>query len=204
MVRILLAHTFRLYREALSTVLASQEDLIVVAEVDNAEDVLARALDARPDVVVLDVALPGPDDVQTVCQTLCDALPECGALVLLDRRANASAGLSLARLAPRVGILGTDASPADLVDAISQLARGQIVLDPRLAVAALNAEENPLTEREREVLRFAFAGVPTKEIARTLHLSAGTVRNCMSRVLAKTGARTRIEAMRVAESSGWI
>lgn len=204
MVRILLGHTLRLFREALSTVLAGQEGLIVVAEVGDAEDVRARALQVRPDVVVLDVALPGPDDVQTLCQNLCDALPECGALVLLDRRANATAGLALARLAPRVGILGTDASPADLVEAIRQIAQGQIVLDPRLAVAALTADSNPLTEREREVLRFAFAGIPTKEIARTLHLSAGTVRNCMSRVLAKTGARTRIEAMRTAQNSGWI
>jgi two-component system response regulator DesR len=204
MVRILLGHGWRLFREALSTVLDSQDDLSVVVEVTDADEVLAHALPARPDVVVLDVALPGPEAVQTLCQSLSDALPECGILVLMDRRANASAGVALARLAPRVGTIGTDASPADLIDAIRQIAQGQIVLDPRLAVAALTAESNPLTEREREVLRMAAAGVPTKDIARELHLSAGTVRNCMSRVLAKTGARTRIEALRFAKDSGWI
>jgi len=84
------------------------------------------------------------------------------------------------------------------------LAGWRIVLDPSLAVAALTAEDNPLTDQEREVLRLAVAGIPTKEIARSLHVSAGTVRNCRSRVLAKTGARTRIEAVRIAQEAGWI
>jgi two-component system response regulator DesR len=124
--------------------------------------------------------------------------------VVVDRRTHPAAGVTLARLAPRVGLLGTDTTPADLAEAVRQMARGDIVLDPTVAVAALKAENNPLSEREREILRLAVAGMPTKEIAKTLHLSAGTVRNGLSRILAKTGARTRIEAMRIAQNSGWI
>jgi two-component system response regulator DesR len=205
MVRVLLGHGWRLFREALSVALTQEASgLQVVAEAADGEELLEHARRSRPDVVVVDVTLPAPAGIQALCQSICDALPECGVLVILDRYQNAKAGLPLARLAPRVGLLGTDASPTELIQAVRQMAEGHVVLDARVAVAALTAGENPLTERECEVLRLAINGLPTKEIARTLHLSAGTIRNCMSRVLAKTGARTRIEAMRVAQTSGWI
>jgi two-component system response regulator DesR len=78
------------------------------------------------------------------------------------------------------------------------------VLDTEVAVAALTAGDNPLTDREREVLRLALDGAPAKEIAKNLYLSTGTVRNYLSRILDKTGARTRIEAIRIAQEAGWI
>jgi two-component system response regulator DesR len=81
---------------------------------------------------------------------------------------------------------------------------GKFVLDVEFAVAALNADRNPLTERERAILRLARKGEPAKEIAAKLYLSAGTVRNYLSRAMAKTGARTRIEAVRRAQDAGWI
>jgi two-component system, NarL family, response regulator DesR len=203
MITVLLAHPNALLREALAMVLGREPDLQVVADARDDEETLVRARETRPDVAVVDIALPGDTSVPALCRTLCEELTECGILVLLDNDVTSSR--ALAQLAPRVGLIGTDASPAELVESIRQLAAGKVVLDPRLAVAALAATEtNPLTEREREVLRLAVAGLPTKEIARRLHLSSGTVRNCLSRVLTKTGARTRLEAIRVAQTSGWI
>ncbi len=205
MIRVLLGQRGRLVREALSAVMDAQDDLEVVAELSRADEVLPTARRDHPHVAVLDDALPGPITVADLCPTLCAALPACGVLILLDRQSGAGVGRSLARLAPRVGFIGTEeTSPYDLVESVRQLARGEPVLDAEVAVAALTADENPLTDRECEVLRMALDGAPAKEIAQRLYLSAGTVRNYLSRILAKTGARTRIEAIRIAQDAGWI
>lgn len=204
MIRVLLGQRGRLVREALSAVLAAEDDLEVVAELDRADEVIPTARRDRPHVAVLDIALPGQIAVTELCPTLCSALPTCGVLILLDRQSGVGVGRSLARLAPRVGFLGMETSPDDLVESVRQLARGEPVLDAEVAVAALTAGDNPLTERECEVLRMALDGAPAKEIAQKLYLSAGTVRNYLSRILTKTGARTRIEAIRIAQDAGWI
>jgi two-component system response regulator DesR len=193
-----------LLREALSTVMAAADDLQVVAALSQADEVLPAARREHPHVAVLDVALPGPVAVTELCPQLCAALPACGVLILLDRHSGTGIGRSLARLAPRVGFLGTETSPTDLVESVRQMARGEPVMDAEVAVAVLTAGENPLTDRECEVLRMALDGAPAKEIAQKLYLSAGTVRNYLSRILTKTGARTRIEAIRIARDAGWI
>lgn len=204
MIQVLLGQRGTLFRGALATVLSAEPDLTVVAELDRADDILPIAAREQPDVAVLDASLPGPVTVGELCPALCQSLPACGVLILLDRPAGAGLGRSLARLAPRVGFIGIETSPSDLVEGVRQLARGEPVLDAELAVAALTAGDSPLTEREREVLRLAVDGAPPSEIAQALFLSTGTVRNYLSRILAKTGARTRIEAIRIAQDAGWI
>lgn len=199
-IRVLLGHRGALLREALCTVLSRETDLEVVAELARGDDVLRAALRQRAQVAVLDALLPDHVDVHALCQTL----PKLGVLMLLDRYSSDGASLSLARLAPRVGLIATDASLVDLIEAVRHMARGEPVLDTELAVAALTAEENPLTDRERDVLRLAMTGAPPQDIARSLFLSPGTVRNYLSRILVKTGARTRIEAIRIAQDAGWI
>ncbi|MGC9668725.1 response regulator transcription factor [Planosporangium sp. 12N6] len=202
MIQILLGQEARVWRQALAAVLTRENDLEVVGELDQTDDVPVMAARRRPDAVVLDHALPGSLTVPDVCEKLGASAPSCSVLVLLDRRGGALSGI-LARWAPRVGILTTDATPRQLVDSVRQLIRGEPVLDAKAAVAALKARENPLTEREREVLRLAADGAPAKEIATELFLTTGTVRNYLSRVIAKTGARTRIEAIRIAQERGW-
>lgn len=184
--------------------LSAQTDMEVVAEPARCEQVLPCAVQTRPDVVVLDFALPGGIAVAEMSRTLCRTLPGCTVLVVLDRRSCAGVGRSLARLVPRVGLIGTEATPMELVTDIRRLARGESVLAPDLAVAALRSADTVLTDRECEVLHHARLGATAKEIARSLCLSPGTVRNYLSRVLAKTGARTRIEAIRIAQEAGWI
>jgi two-component system response regulator DesR len=125
-------------------------------------------------------------------------------LLVLDRCEPAGPGVAMARLAPRVGLIATEASPAQLIEGVRRMARGEPVLDIELAVAALTAKGSPLTERERQILRLAADGTPVKEIAAQLFLCDGTVRNYLSRIVTKTGARTRIEAIRIAQEAGWI
>jgi two-component system response regulator DesR len=203
LIRILLGREGRVWREALATVLRSEEDLEVVADLAQTDEVAVAAARKQPEVVVLDHALPGTLTVPDLCEKLGAAVPRSTVLVLMDQRGGALSS-ALAKLAPRVGVLATDATPGQLVESLRQLVRGEPVMDAKVAVAALTAKDNPLTEREREVLRLAGDGAPAKEIAAQLFLSAGTVRNYLSRVIAKTGARTRIEAIRIAQDSGWI
>jgi two-component system response regulator DesR len=204
LIRVLLWNRCNLVSKALASVLAQEDDLTVVAESCDAERVFELALRERPHVAVLDHALGSTSPLADVCVQLLCALPEIHILVLLDRLLGARIGADLAKLVPGVGLIETSCSPTELGQCIRRLTQGQPVLDIDLAVAALKADRNPLTDREREVLRLALNGDPISEIAATLFLSAGTVRNYLSHVMAKTGARTRIEAIRIAEKAGWI
>ncbi len=204
MTRVLLEHGCRLYREVLSAVISREQDLDVVHQVARVDEVPRIAQRMRPDVAVL--VSPRAEEVQSeeLSQTLTKAPPDCGVLVVLDRRTRESAACRLARLAPRVGIIAAESTVDDLVTGVRRIARGQPVLDVELAVAALTARVNPLTERECEILRLVRTGATTMDVARTLCLSVGTVRNYMSQILVKTAARTRIEAIRTADEAGWI
>ena len=103
-----------------------------------------------------------------------------------------------------LGAVDKTAPAARLLQAIRGAAKGELVVDVNLAVAALAVEPNPLTPRELEVLRLAAQGASGPEIAEALHLSPGTVRNYLSKVINKTCARTRVDAVRIAREAGWI
>ncbi|WP_432942831.1 DNA-binding response regulator [Kribbella sp. CA-253562] len=199
MIRVVLGHRGTLVRGALAAVLSRESDLDVLADVDRSDDVLA-AVRLRPQVVVLDPQLPGKIGIEDLCRKLTGR----GVLVLVDHEAIAATSMALVKQAPRIGLLATDATTEQLVEAVRDVAKGLPVVDVRLAVAALRAGDNPLTDRECEVLRQVTTGATAQEIARTLSLSAGTVRNYLSRILTKTGARSRIEAIRKAQDAGWI
>ncbi|MEU7979652.1 response regulator transcription factor [Micromonospora sp. NPDC049081] len=125
-------------------------------------------------------------------------------LVLVEQRRAGRLGSVLAEYGNRIGFLSRDVPPGRIVDGVRQLAEGRVVLDPDLVVAALEVAASPLTNREREVLDVVAEGHPVQEIADRLVLSTGTVRNHLSRIMAKTGARTRWEAVRIARESGWL
>ncbi len=198
MIRTLLALDGALVRGALAFVL-STHDIEVVAEVERAEDVAAALRAQRPDVAVTDVTFLGAG-VLSGRSTSADPPP---VLVLVDPRRPRVLGDALRASGPRLGFLGSDVAPERLVDAVRRLATGGAVVDPDLVVAALN-RSGPLTSREVEVLEVAAEGWPVREIAGKLSLSPGTVRNHLSRIVSKTGARTRIEAIRIAREAGWI
>jgi two-component system response regulator DesR len=204
LIRILLAQGRTLIRAALAALLGQESDIEVAAEVAELGEVVTAARRCRPDLVILDLDLVDVDHLSTLA-ALTRALPgDGGLLVLTDVKQSALLATTAARELPQVGFVSKQAPPARLVDAVRKLAQGEQTLDPQLAVAALTGRGNPLTAREREVLMLAAAGAPAKEIAARLFLATGTVRNYLSSSMGKTGARTRIEAIRIAQEAGWL
>jgi two-component system response regulator DesR len=201
MIRILLAQRGALLRSALASVLDSEPDLQVVAEQSDGTDLIAVAERVRPDVALIDGDLPGPD-VRWLAARLAFTVPGTHPLILTSHDlGDAPVGQDLG--APSVGQVSTQISPPELIAVVRGVVAGEPVADTALFSAPL-PRANPLTSREREVLRVATQGMPVASIASRLHLSPGTVRNYLSRIIAKTGARTRIEAIRVAQERGWL
>lgn len=199
--RILIAEGSHLLRGGLVALLSRQRDLEVVAAVEHGDQVAAAALAQRPDVAIIGVDLPGTDGFASLT-ALTARLPDCPTLLIAAQANNADLRRAIAA---RVrGFILTSASPQYLADAVRSVAAGRKVIDPDLAFAALTCADNPLTSRELDVLRLAADGAPPVDIAEQLCLSVGTVRNYLSRVTSKTGARNRIDAIRIASESGWL
>ncbi|MEU8258405.1 response regulator transcription factor [Micromonospora inaquosa] len=201
MLRILLAEDVAMVRGALVALIELERDLRVVAAVDNGADIVSTALDCRPDVAVLDVDLPGLDGLSAAAQ-LRTELPCCRTLILTNL--GRSGTVSRALTAQVSGFLLKDSPPEDLANAIRAIALGRRVIDPQLALSAWDCGQNPLSTREHEVLRMTARGADPVEIAATLHLSVGTVRNYLTTVVTKLHARNRVEAVKMAYDSGWL
>src|SRR3954454_1900303 len=201
MIRVLLAEDVRMLREALVGVLGLADDLEVVGAVEAGDTIVATALRTRPDVAVIDIELPGLDGISAAVQ-LHQWLPDCRTLILTG--VGRPGTLRRAMSAKVAGFMGKDAAPEDLVDAVRSVAAGGRVLDPQLAFAALDAEGNPMTERESDVLRLTASGAEPTEVAARLGLSHGTVRNYLATAVSKLGARNRVDAIRIASEAGWL
>jgi two-component system, NarL family, response regulator DesR len=201
LIRVLIAEDQAMIRGALAALLATEADIEVVAQVERGDRVLEEALKARPDVALLDIEMPGKDGI-TAAAELRAQLPSCRVLILTVfgrpgylRRA-VDAGVS--------GFLLKDAPPDELASAIRRTAKGEKVIDSQLAHAALSEGSSPLTPRERDVLAMSVRGASVEEVARSLHLTNGTVRNHLSIAIQKLNARNRTEAARIAEEKGWL
>jgi two-component system response regulator DesR len=200
-IRILLVEPMNLLRGALAATLSLEDDFTVVAELGCLGEALPMARAVRPDVAVVNVGLLAGDGLRLFTRLGAEQ-PGCATLVLAGP--DAPGPLSRALDVHAGGVVGTQAAPCELVSGIRRLARGERVIDAGLAVAMVAAPRSPLSERELDVLSVAASGVPSAEVAAKLHLTAGTVRNYMSVILRKTGARNRLEAVRVAETAGWL
>lgn len=201
MIRAMLCDDQALVRGALASLLRLEPDIEVVAEVGSGTEVLATAERTSPDIVLLDVQMPGPDGL-TVAAEVHQKLPACRVIICTTF---ARPGyLSRAMAAGAAGFVVKDSPPEVLVDAIRRVHAGLRVVDPALAAESMATGVNPLTERERDVLLAAADGGTVTDIARSVHLSPGTVRNHLSAVMGKTQARTRAEAVRLAEANGWL
>jgi two-component system response regulator DesR len=200
-IRVLIAEDQHMIRGALVALLARETDMDVVGELERGDEVLDAALQTEPDVVILDIDLPGLDGLEAAKQ-LHERLPTCQNLVLTGL---SQPGHLLRALKVHVrGFLLKDAPAAALAASIRKVAAGERVIDPELVAAALDTGESPLTSRETDVLRVAGSGIPTDEIAQVLSLSPATVRNYLSNAIAKVGARNRIDAIRIARDAGWL
>ncbi len=200
-IRVLLADDQALVRGALAALLDLESDLEVVAQVGRGDEVVAAARSSAADVCLLDVEMPGADGIEAARQ-LRAALPDVRSLIVTTfgrpgylRRA-LEAGAS--------GFLVKDTPASELADAVRRVRQGLRVVDPVLAAESLAGGANPLTEREREILRVAREGLRVAEIAARVHLTPGTVRNYLSAAIGKTGTSTTAQAAQVAEERGWL
>jgi two-component system, NarL family, response regulator DesR len=200
-VRVLLAEDQAMVRGALSALLSMEEDIEIVAEASRGDEVLPAALDAFPDVALLDIEMPGGDGLSAAAQ-LKERLPACRVIILTTF--GRAGYLKRAMEAGALGFLLKDAPAAELATAIRRVVNGERVVDPGLAASALSEGGNPLTERERDVLAASADGATIGDIASDLYLSEGTVRNYLSTAIKKLGVRNRVEAARLAERKGWL
>lgn len=197
MIRTFVAEPTTLTREGLVALLSREHDIDLIATVQRAEEVVSAARALKPDVVLLAAAFPGHDGID-IARALRAALPECRCAILSSGRRLRDVQRAIA--AQVHGFLVHDCPAEILTEAIRELASGNKVIDPGPALGA----PCPLTSREAEALKAAAQGSTTAEIAASLFLTAGTVRNYLSRAIAKTGARNRVGAIRIAEESGWL
>jgi two-component system response regulator DesR len=200
-IRIVLADDQALVRGALAALLDLETDLAIVGEAGRGDEVLDVVAGTRPDVVLLDVEMPGMDGISVAAQ-LRDALP--WVRVLMVTTFGRPGYLRRAMDAGARGFIVKDTPARELADAVRRVHLGLRVVDPTLAAETLAAGTSPLTERERQVLAAAAGGATAAAIATRLHLSEGTVRNHLSAAIGKTATRTRAEAVREAERLGWL
>jgi two-component system response regulator DesR len=201
LIRIVIAEDMHMVRGALVALLEMEPDLKVVAQFDSGDQLVPTALELRPDVAIVDIDLPGLDGLSAADQ-LRTALPSCRVLILTSL---GRPGTFRRAMAAKVsGFLLKDAPPDQLADAVRKVAQGGRVIDPQLALAAWEVEENPLTRREVEVMKLAANGAEAMEIATRLFLSIGTVRNYLTSAVTKLNARNRVDAIRIAQDNGWL
>jgi two-component system response regulator DesR len=201
MIRVLLAEDQSMVRGALAALLSMEDDIEVVAQVSSGDAAVSAAMEVRPDVAMLDIEMPGMDGLAATA-ALRSALPACRVLIVTTF--GRPGYLRQAMEAGATGFVLKDAPANQLAVAIRQVASGRRVVDPSLALDALTEGANPLSEREREVLLATTERATVAEIAESMVLSEGTVRNHLSSAIQKVGARNRAEAARIALAKGWL
>jgi len=200
MIRIVLAEDQAMVRGALVALLKLEPDFDIVADAADGELAWDLVKLHKPDLVVSDIEMPKLTGLELAQRVHDDAGNTRVVIVTTFARAGY---LRRALDAGVRGYLLKDSPSAQLADALRQVHRGGRVIDPQLAMAAWT-EQDPLTDRERQVLRLAGEGSSSAEIASQLSLSQGTVRNYLSEIISKLGVSNRIEAYRLARQQGWL
>lgn len=201
MIRVVVGESMGLLRSALCAALAGEEDIEVVAEVTGIGGLPGVVRRHRPDVTLVDLASDAPDPIKVIIE-IAETAPTTAVLAMSARWGPGLVQEALT--AGARGLVGKDEPLHELVRAVRALAAGERVIDAAAAATALQPSAGPLTRREVEVLRMAAEGLPLKEIARRLFLAHGTVRNHLSAIMRKTGARNRMEAVWLARRNGWM
>ncbi len=199
-IRVVLAEDQAMVLGAFASLLALEPDIDVVATARDGESALSAVEQHQPDVLLTDIEMPGMSGLDVAAElhrrgssTRVLIVTTFGRAGYLRRALDAGVG----------GYVLKDAPIGDLVEGLRRVSAGERVIDPELAMAVWDGYD-PLTERERDVLRLAGEGLPNADIAARLHLAEGTVRNYLSTAMAKTGARNRTEAVVIARDRGWL
>ncbi|WP_415951144.1 response regulator transcription factor [Streptomyces sp. KLOTTS4A1] len=200
-IKVLLAEDQSMVREALAALLGLEPDIEVVAQVARGDEVADAVRTHTPDVALLDIEMPGVTGLEAAA-LLHPRFPDLKLVILTTF--GRPGYLRRAMEAGASAFLVKDAPAAQLAEAVRKVLAGEKVIDPALAAAALAEGADPLTDREREVLREAADGATNAELATRLHLSQGTIRNYLSTAIQKLAARNRAEAVRIAREKGWL
>jgi two-component system, NarL family, response regulator DesR len=201
MIRLVLAEDQLLLRNALASLLALEGDIEVVGQACDGVSALRLLREAQPDIALLDIDMPGLTGLDVLKAGAAEQLPtQIMILTTYGRPGYVREAID----AGARGFMIKDRPVPELADALRRVLAGEMVIDPDLAVSALGIAANPLSERERAVLRASAGGLTIRAIASELYLSASTVRNYLSQAIQKTGARTRAEAYATALNNGWI
>lgn len=200
-IRVVLAEDQVMVLGALAALLELEGDIQVVAKAANGRDALKAAETLKPDVLVTDIEMPALTGLE-VAAALKISRPALRTIILTTF---ARPGyLRRALDAGARGYLLKDRPAAELADAVRRVNLGLRVIDPVLAAEAWSAEEDPLSDRERQILKLAGDGRSSGTIAAELRLSEGTVRNYLSEAITKLGAENRVDAARIARAKGWL
>ncbi|MBU5355173.1 response regulator transcription factor [Paenibacillus barcinonensis] len=200
MIRIFIAEDQRMLRGALASLLDLEDDFEVIGEAGNGEEALQRIISLQPDLCLMDIEMPvisGLDVAERIQQLGLNCR-----IIILTTFARPGF-LERAIQAGVQGYLLKDEPSDRLAEAIRRVMNGGREVSPELVFGAAKSA-NPLTEREKEVLRLAATGMNANHIAASLHLSYGTVRNYLSEAFAKLNAKNRMEAVSIAEQKGWL
>ncbi len=200
-IRVLLAEDQTMLRGALSSLLELEADITVIAQAANGREAHRLAREHAPDVIVTDIEMPEMTGLEFAA-----ALKESDskARVIILTTFARPGYLRRALDAGARGYLLKERPASELAEAIRRVHSGLRAVDPALAAEAWGADEDPLSDRERQILQRAGDGRSSAEIANELRLSEGTVRNYLSEAIAKLGAANRVDAARIARTRGWL
>jgi two-component system, NarL family, response regulator DesR len=197
---VVLADDEVLLRSALASLLPLEGDITVLAEASDGREAVRATLTHRPDVLVIDLEMPGVDGLAAVAE-IRRVLPD-QVVLMLTRHARPGVLRSALKLGVQ-GFAGKAAEPAHIASVIAALHGGRRWIDQDVSAAAI-VDDCPLTDRELEVLRVTRDGYSVAEIATRMHLAQGTVRNYLSSAMQKTQTRSRHEAARYAREHDWL
>ena len=200
MIRVVIAEDQAMVLGALAALLEIEGDFDVVGRAQDGNEALAICREHKPDVLLTDIEMPHRTGLELAAAIRQEKLPT--RVIILTTFARGGY-LRRALEAGASGYLLKDSPAEHLANAVRRVKAGGRVIDPELAAEAWS-EPDPLTDRERQVLRMAAEGQTSADIASTLHLSEGTVRNYLSEAISKIGAGNRIEAARIARDKGWL
>jgi two-component system response regulator DesR len=200
-IRVLIAEDQTMLRGALAALLDLEPDITVIAQASNGSDALKLACERAPDIVVTDIEMPERTGLELAADL---KLAECKARVIILTTFARPGYLRRALDAGARGYLLKERPVSELAESIRRVHAGLRAVDPALAAEAWSADEDPLSDRERQILKRAGDGRSSAEIATELHLSEGTVRNYLSEAITKLGGTNRIDAARIAHSRGWL
>lgn len=200
MIRVVVAEDQAMVLGALAALLEIEGDIDVVGRAHDGNAALTICRDARPDVLLTDIEMPQMTGLEVASAMKREGLAT--RVIILTTFARGGY-LRRALEAGASGYLLKDSPAEHLANAVRRVHAGGRVVDPELAAEAWS-EPDPLTDRERQVLRMAGEGQPSADIAARLNLSEGTVRNYLSEAISKLGAGNRVEAARIAREKGWL